>query len=346
MKQSELDKIFKKLEKITFSDDLSMKIMKSFKPQLELVESFQKKIEDSYNNHKIFEANISQPFFDAMRDQIEAVNKTSLLFYEQNKVAMQNISKNFHYAQESIFGQSYKLANAFAKQLLPQLNYYEDLSKIIASSQGLVANNLSDIIHNNVSNVQELFRNIEISPIVEQLKYIRSSQHEMKFGHNVIMKIDDIKRENDFNLLVDDIEKLLSEQINKNDPSTIGSSFFQGLLFFLLSIIFTIYQGNIQEQNIINRISSAEDKIVHEIKRIIPKEKRSSKIIYIVRTKLNVRNEPSSKSLIIDCLYPNNKVEFIKADLEWFYVEYFDFIDGIPKYGWIYSKYLYSQEAN
>lgn len=39
-------------------------------------------------------------------------------------------------------------------------------------------------------------------------------------------------------------------------------------------------------------------------------------------------------------LYPNQKVRLEKSAHRWIYVEYFDYIEGIPKMGWVNKKYL------
>ncbi|HCY74411.1 MAG TPA: hypothetical protein DHV28_00685 [Ignavibacteriales bacterium] len=88
----------------------------------------------------------------------------------------------------------------------------------------------------------------------------------------------------------------------------------------------------------IKSINDTSQRIEQEIEKITPNKEYAK--IYIVRTKLNVRKESNSKSLILDTLFPNNKVEVIKEENDWFYVEYFDFVEGLPKTGWVYSKYL------
>jgi hypothetical protein len=65
-----------------------------------------------------------------------------------------------------------------------------------------------------------------------------------------------------------------------------------------------------------------------------------NQIYYIVQRPVNVRIKPSNKSNKLDILYPNNKVRLIKSRHKWIFVEYFDFIEGIPKTGWVYKKYL------
>jgi uncharacterized protein YgiM (DUF1202 family) len=53
-----------------------------------------------------------------------------------------------------------------------------------------------------------------------------------------------------------------------------------------------------------------------------------------------LRSQTSAKSSIIAKLHPNQKVALIRSQQEWIYVEYFDYIEAIPKMGWVYEKRL------
>ena len=345
MKKSELDKIILKIDRAYFPANLSAQILKSFKPQLELSNSIYRQFESIKNHQKLFEDTFSHQFLNSVRQQIDIINQSSFKFIEQNRIAFESISKSLIPLQNSI-NQSLSITNNFTRTILPQLNVFEELSRNILSSQQFAYKNISKILNRDLINVKKIIGQIDFSYITDQINYLKNASQQLNFGHNVIRCIEEINHEDEIDYIISEVEKLLIEQIAKNNPSYIGSSFFQNLLFFILSIIFTVYQGRIQEENIINNISVSEKRIVEKIEVITPKISPSEKNIYIVRTKLNVRNQPSSKSIILDCLFPNNKVEFIKVDGNWFYVQYFDFIDGLPKYGWVYSKYLISKNAN
>lgn len=61
---------------------------------------------------------------------------------------------------------------------------------------------------------------------------------------------------------------------------------------------------------------------------------------YIVQRLVCIRVKPTNRSAKIAVLYPNQKVRLEKMGHQWIYVEYFDFIEGIPKMGWVNKKYL------
>lgn len=61
---------------------------------------------------------------------------------------------------------------------------------------------------------------------------------------------------------------------------------------------------------------------------------------YIVRRTIELKVKPKFKSYTIAVLYPNQQVRLINSSHKWIYVEYFDYLDGIPKYGWANKKYL------
>ena len=63
---------------------------------------------------------------------------------------------------------------------------------------------------------------------------------------------------------------------------------------------------------------------------------------YIVLRAVNLRTQSNTgkESHIISVLYPNQKVELLKRNKKWIYIGYFDHLEGVPKTGWVYKKYL------
>lgn len=345
MKKSELDKIILKIDRTNFPANFSAQILKSFKPQFELSNNIFQQFESIKNQQRLFENTFSTHFLSSIRQQLDIINQSAFKFVEQNRIALESISKSIIPLQNSI-NQSLSITNNFARTILPQLNVFEELSRNILTSHQTAYKHFSDILKRDLINVNKIIGQIDFSHITAQINYLKNVNQQLNFGHNVIQCIDGINHKDKIDYIIGEVEKLLVEQIAKNNPSYVGSSFFQNLLFLILSIIFTVYQGKIQEENIVRNISYSEKRIVEKIEGITPKTSSAEKNIYIVRTKLNVRNQPSSKSIILDYLFPNNKVEFIKVEGNWFYVQYFDFLDGLPKFGWVYSKYLISKNAN
>lgn len=69
---------------------------------------------------------------------------------------------------------------------------------------------------------------------------------------------------------------------------------------------------------------------------------QSDTIEYAVVRQVNLRTQSntSKDSQIITLLQPNQKVELLKRSGKWIYVGYFDYIEDIPKTGWVTKKYL------
>jgi len=67
---------------------------------------------------------------------------------------------------------------------------------------------------------------------------------------------------------------------------------------------------------------------------------------YVVLRSVNLRTHQGTGpgSHIITTLHPNQKVELIQRGAsphkKWIYVSYYDHIEDIPRYGWVYKKYL------
>jgi hypothetical protein len=79
-------------------------------------------------------------------------------------------------------------------------------------------------------------------------------------------------------------------------------------------------------------------KAIEKTKTLIPENDDAT--YYVVERVVTVRVKLNNRSAPIATLYPNQKVRLEKRKHEWIYVEYFDYIEGIPKMGWVNKKYL------
>jgi len=61
---------------------------------------------------------------------------------------------------------------------------------------------------------------------------------------------------------------------------------------------------------------------------------------YVVVRKVAIRIKPKCKSAALAVLSPNQKVRLVQDNHKWIYVEYYDYLESIPKYGWANKKYL------
>ncbi len=61
---------------------------------------------------------------------------------------------------------------------------------------------------------------------------------------------------------------------------------------------------------------------------------------YVVERDIVLRMKPKIKAAKIVVLFPNQRVLLVKDSHKWIYIEYFDYLEGIPKYGWAMKKYF------
>lgn len=159
---------------------------------------------------------------------------------------------------------------------------------------------------------------------------------------NLLDSLDIVKEQIEENLSEKDFEKIKSyidQKCGALHPSPIN---YWGMISVLLTIIIAIYQIHSSSQDteaLINAINKSNESIVYSINRLAPVEKEQ-KTFYVVLRVAKLRNKPTTKSPVIETLWPNQKVELIKCRQKWIYIEYFDLIEGVPKNGWVYKKYL------
>lgn len=136
------------------------------------------------------------------------------------------------------------------------------------------------------------------------------------------------------------LENLLVLVINKCKELAPNSINYWAVFNFALTIAFflyPLYEGQKTEQRIIGAVNQTETNILKEIEKLKPA--RSEDIYYVVERKAKLRSHPQSNSTIIHILSSNQRVRLIQTKHKWIYVEYFDYIEGIPKNGWLLKKY-------
>jgi len=82
----------------------------------------------------------------------------------------------------------------------------------------------------------------------------------------------------------------------------------------------------------------ATQKIAAQTERLIPTDDQNT--YYIVERTARLQLRPSTKSLALALLFPNQKVRLVERNHKWIYVEYFDYLEGVPKMGWTFKKYF------
>ncbi len=109
---------------------------------------------------------------------------------------------------------------------------------------------------------------------------------------------------------------------------------------FLISLYFSIQDDNIiqmkfKEQEIL--IEDAKKQIIDKIDSISAKNEWKP---YIIGRPVCVMIKKSFKGTRITDLFRGEKVNVVRIENKWAYIEFFDYRTGLPNYGWVPKKYL------
>jgi hypothetical protein len=80
------------------------------------------------------------------------------------------------------------------------------------------------------------------------------------------------------------------------------------------------------------------EKVAKDIEQLVPKHDDS--VYYVVERQVSLKLKPNHHSATVAILSPNQKVRLVQMNHKWIYIEYFDYLEGVPKYGWANKKYL------
>jgi len=79
-------------------------------------------------------------------------------------------------------------------------------------------------------------------------------------------------------------------------------------------------------------------RIANNTEELVPKQDEG--IYYAVERQVELKSKPKNSETTVSTLFPNQKVLLVQRKHRWIYVQYFDYLDGVPKYGWVNKKYL------
>jgi hypothetical protein len=294
------------------------------------------------NFEKIQKSYVQSGYFQFMKSVQENINR----------IENSAISKFVYQVQEDMK----KFENSYVGKLMDQVSQVskrfedlglnktfeqiQDLSK--SYSQMLEKNNYVaqtmntyvNQIENSVSLINNsVLRSIEKFSNVSQI--IEGSTLSIK----LIDIVNNLENYDTIDYVLEDVNTTITKQTRKQKPNYITYINLENFIYFLLTIIFTIFYSKISNEELIEHISNSEKTLIEEIRKLIPKNTELQDL-YVVTHNLNVRSGPSKRKLAIDKLYPNQEVIVQKVEGNWYYIEYYDYVKDIPKTGWVYKRYI------
>lgn len=155
--------------------------------------------------------------------------------------------------------------------------------------------------------------------------------------HEIIRKYEIASHTN----VLDPLEAVVSEveeQARRPSKGPLGTEFFLNLILALFLFCYSQILANESEQHILHRIERMEYIVSQQLAELNAHEDIDT--FYIVERSVTLRTRSNTKSKIIALLHPNLKVRLIEKGSKWIKVEYFDYLEGVHRSGWVHKKYL------
>jgi Fe2+ transport system protein B len=152
--------------------------------------------------------------------------------------------------------------------------------------------------------------------------------------------------------VIEKIESLYEEKVASLPQNQFLREFFLNQFFAILFLVISMWFSHYLSQQssaelrmlfgqAFERLERVEDKLEKTEKSDLEhSEAEEIEIYYIVQRTVSVKSRPEFKSFTIDYLSLDTKVRLIKSKHKWIYIEYIDYLEIIPRYGWVNKKYL------
>lgn len=289
---------------------------------------------------------LSDQYQETMKKLSKAIKTNTLASYakqlsELNKIALKPSLKFAEALSSASFLQKFDFSNianqneeAISQIIEQQQKIYHDLNINIASSFASLAQeiNTAELAIASVANL----------PRIDLEKFNTIYNQEL-----ALEELDTDSKESFF----EDLNKFFRRKIEELPKGKISA---HGMLHLYMAILTTISLVLTYSQSQVNKQISDDLSTINENQleanemfknlnqEVIPlindlAEDGSENLIYIVIKESLIREKATSKADTLHRVYPNQPVKIIKDKKRWFYVEYFDYKESIPKMGFIYK---------
>jgi hypothetical protein len=141
--------------------------------------------------------------------------------------------------------------------------------------------------------------------------------------------------------LIEKLRKLAPGKLSYECSLSIGVSVVTFIISSVLSVALTrrsLDEGTKTEERLTLLIKQQAERLAETADRLKPAN--DTKIYFVVERTATLKTGPSSKTVVVGKLYPNQKVSLVTAKSKWIEVEYFDYVAASLRRGWVMKKYL------
>jgi hypothetical protein len=110
------------------------------------------------------------------------------------------------------------------------------------------------------------------------------------------------------------------------------------LLYPLMLFLLSLLSSNSSEKRARGELHGFVNEVSAEIEKLKPSGQ--SQHLLVVERQCHLRADRFPKSPIIGVLFPNQLITLDRTSGKWAYVHFFDYIEALPRAGWVMKKYL------
>ncbi|HMG76184.1 MAG TPA: hypothetical protein VK582_21965 [Pyrinomonadaceae bacterium] len=181
----------------------------------------------------------------------------------------------------------------------------------------------------------------EVTQFLNHNKYVeffpRSFADEVLLTLSTIEEPVDRQTRERFIAKLEELVALLVAKCKELAPNSIS---YHAMFNFALTIslfVYSLHDTHESERRIIEAVNRTRTEITREIKTLRPVEPND--VYFVVLRKAKLRTEPNLNQRSIEILSVNQRIKLIRGNDKWIYVEYFDYVEGLPKMGWVLKEY-------
>jgi hypothetical protein len=240
---------------------------------------------------------------------------------------------------------------------------YRDLFRAISETKDLHAAVLRSFNQEQFKAILELHleRTLpDLTPVASDLLSAWSQRPEVQFSRTLVNAISEAIGSKGDEKTLKNVELLVQDKIDSlpTDPVALqGMTNLLAVLALIMQIVqnlLVVYQiqdskASGKTQNELLEQSKAQTNtllaIADGVAKIISQSQENygqpeNGIYYVVQRTVSVKTKCAQGSMTISRIYPNQRVRLVKRQHQWIYIEYFDYIEALPRNGWVLKKYL------
>lgn len=207
---------------------------------------------------------------------------------------------------------------------------------------------LPDVVAPDLQRAFEVFQTPALPALQSWANHLRSvsrdsdaiRQFQDTFAGQLLEKARDLAKapEGECEQRAEDLAELLGTHLAKSSGGPVSAEGYVQIILPLVLFILSVIGAQQSEERIVEHLSNIRAQL--QAISAVEQERVGTDLRLVAAASLRIRSEPSGKSEIVGKLTRSSLVLVISREKSWARVEYFDFVEGRTKEGWVAHRFL------